>query len=256
MAFFIFKKLVALLVTPLGISLLLMFIGLFYFFKKPTRSFIFLISGIATLTLSALPPVADYFLRPIEYAYPTFAHSEKPVDYIAVLGCHHTNNELLPVTSQLRACSLKRITEAVRIANIHPEAIIITSGYFGKKVISHAEKVRQAAIALGINQNRVIVADFAKDTEEEAQQIALHTLGKNLVLVSSASHMIRAMKYFELTGVTPIPAPAGHLSHISSGKDNHNFINYGYYIPSTRALEKTGIALYERLSMLWQWIKS
>ena len=67
-------------------------------------------------------------MHPIENNFVSYQYTEKPVDYIAILGCGNTTNPELPATSQLFPCSLQRLVEALRIFKLHPEAQLITSG--------------------------------------------------------------------------------------------------------------------------------
>ena len=126
------------------------------------------------------------------------------------LGCGHTSDNKLPATSQLYACSLERLVEAVRIYQLHPEARIITSGSAFTDPSSNAMKVKEAAISLGIPASKIITENFPKDTEEEAQLIAPRIQHTNSVLITNADHIPRALEYFHQYGAYPIAAPASH----------------------------------------------
>jgi uncharacterized SAM-binding protein YcdF (DUF218 family) len=190
-------------------------------------------------------------MLPIEANYAPYVKQDKPIDYIIVLGCRHTNNPTLPVTSQLGTCSLQRMVEALRIYHLHPEARIITSGYSGSNKTSNAEVVKQALVLLGVPAQKVITENFPKDTEEEALLIAPRVLGTQVILVTNADHMPRSMNYFEAQGVNPIAAPTGYwVKNIDADK------GWAYYLPNGRKLDQTTTAWYETLGRVVQWFKA
>ncbi len=234
---------------PINITLLLLVTSLMLTKANARLSRRLLLCATLILAISSIPYVADKSIYSFEKNYESFSRSSTPVDYIIVLGCGHHSNDALPATSQLKPCSLSRLVEAIRIYRLHPEAQIITSGSGGQDEMSNAEKVKNAAIALGVPENKILLEVFPKDTREEAQLIAPRVKGKNTVLVTDAYHLPRAMKYFALEGVTPIPAPAGfYVKNIEQQLVWQNFL------PQSQSLVKSSIAWYEAMGQLWQWI--
>ena len=232
------------MLMPLSIILLLLFIAILFYRLKPKLSFSSLLLASALLFFSSFAPLSDTLMTPLEDNYPAFTKSEKPIDYIIILGGAHRSAKGLPATSQLKSSSLARLVEAVRIYHLHPEAQIITSGYASDDESSNAEKVKQAAIILGIPKHKILTENFPQDTEEEAQLIAPRVLNRNVVLVTSASHLPRAMAYFKKYGVNAIPAPAS-----PSVKDNGQKA-WSYYLPHVTKLQQTTGAWYEALGRI------
>ncbi len=235
---------------PLSIILMLLLFAIIFTKTRPKVSYRCLILAFSMLILASLAPIADRIMAPIEDHYEAFTRSAKPVDYVIVLGCGHTTDPTLPETSQLKVCSLQRLVEALRIYRIHPEATIITSGASHSDEVSNAQKMKLAAISLGIPAEKILVETFPKDTEEEAQLIAPRVLGKNVILITNADHMPRSMNYFQQEGVYPIAAPAGKWVKDPNGK-----ADWGYYVPSIKKFEQTTNAWYETIGRLVQWLK-
>ncbi|NQZ83358.1 MAG: YdcF family protein [Colwellia sp.] len=250
MDLFLLKKIISTSIMPLSIITILLFLALLFAKKKPGLSFKYLLAGFSLLLLSTMPPVADYLMQPIEDNYPAFTKQNKPVDYIVILGCGHTSDKRLPALSQLKICSLQRLVEAFRIYQLHPEAQMITSGHAFGDVMSNAQKVKQAAVSLGIPATKILVENFPKDTEEEAELIASRVKGSTVVLITNANHMPRSMKYFEEQGVNPIAAPAGYWV-----KNNGSTNDWRYYIPNASKLKQTTTVWYETLGRVVQWLK-
>jgi uncharacterized SAM-binding protein YcdF (DUF218 family) len=249
MDLFLLKKIIGLLVMPLSLVIILLFIAILFYRKRSNLSFNALIFATVILVISSLPPASDTFMAPLEDNYPAFTRSSDPVDYIVVLGCSHTTVHSLPATSQLKACSLERLVEAIRIYQIHPEAHIITSGFAADDESSNAEKVKQAAVLLGVPAYKIITENFPQDTEEEAELIAPRVRNKNVVLVTNANHLPRAMKYFQQQGINATPAPASPWVKEGGHK------NWSYYVPNANKLKQTSTAWYETLGRTVQWLK-
>ena len=251
MDLFLLKKIIGMLLMPVNLILLLLIIALIFYKVRPGLSFKCFFLGTLLLLLATLPPVADKVMAPLERQYEAFTLSATPLDYIVVLGCSHTNDDALPAIAQLEYCSLQRLAEAVRIYRLHPEASIITSGSAVSHGSSNAEKVKLAAISLGIPPNKIINENAPKDTEEEAELIAPRVRGKQVVLVTNADHMPRAMAYFQAQGIEPIPAPAAFW--VKGQPENKA---WHYYFPHAKTLEQTTRAWYENLGRLVLWFKS
>ena len=245
---FIFKKLIAVLVMPLSLSILTLLLGLLLIKHKVSTKFF--VASFFLLFISSFNPVADRLMHQLENQYEAFRLSPEPVDYIVILGCGHQTNDALSATSQLKPCSLQRLVEGVRIFRLHPEAKLVTSGYGLANDAPNAEKVKQAAIALGVPSNKILTEPYPKDTQEEAELISSRVKGKNVVLVTDAYHLPRAMGYFQMNGVNATPAPAGY--YVKNINAEHNLL---YYFPSVYALQKSSIIWYEYMGQLHQWIQ-
>ncbi|WDD96787.1 ElyC/SanA/YdcF family protein [Thalassomonas actiniarum] len=251
MDLFLLKKVLGLLLMPVNLILLFLFFALVFYKLKPGLSFKCLVLGFFTLLLSSLPPVADKVMAPIETQYEAFRQSSKPVDYIVILGCSHSNDDALPAIAQLEYCSLQRLAEAVRIFKLHPEATLVSTGSAVTQGTSNAEKVRQAAISLGVPEHKIINENNARDTEEEAELVAPRVRGKHMVLVTNADHMPRAMAYFKAQGLSPTPAPAAFWV-----KGDGQNKQWHYYFPHAKTLVQSTRAWYEYLGQLALWFKS
>ena len=121
------------------------------------------------------------------------------------------------------------------------------SGFGDSK--SHAELLEELATSFSIPANRIIRLDETKDTHQEAQQMSVLINGKKAALVTSATHMPRAMQLFELYNAFPIPAPTQYLA-----KTNQHDLPAYYYIPSAYQAYKAETAFHEYLGGLQRWL--
>ncbi|MCW9025865.1 MAG: YdcF family protein, partial [Thiovulaceae bacterium] len=98
------------------------------------------------------------------------------------------------------------------------------------------------AIALGIPEKDIIINGLPKDTYEEAEFSKHIVKDKKFALVTSATHMPRAMMMFKSKGMNPISAPTYFKK---SGE--YDFLQ----LPSTTSFERSRMAIHEYLGILW-----
>lgn len=212
MGFFL-KKAIGFALMPMTSSVILILMGLVFVLLKRWEKFGkgLIGVGVVYLVIMSWSPFGTWLLRPIEQTYPPIAAST-PVDFIVVLGNAVSSDEAIPLAGQFSSSARARIHEGVRLANAYPQATLILTGYAGHNSRPIAEVYADYARALGITPNRIVTVSSAKDTKEEAIAAGAISNGKPLALVTSASHMPRAVLLFQQQGVEPIPAPTFYLA--------------------------------------------
>lgn len=244
---FLAKKWLGSLLLPLPLLLFLAVFGVFLLWLRHKRSgMLFIVLPLLALVLLSTRPVANALIAPLESTYAPFEANSQPVDDIIVLGAAQVADPRLPLLSQLGNAALARISEGVRLAHAYPEARLILSGYAGGEGRSSAELYGEVALAFGIDAARIVMLPEPKDTAEEAAAIAPLIEGRRAVLVSSASHLPRAMTLFANEGATPWPAPVDHQAKESAGT-----LPLYTYLPRARYLERSELAWHEYLGRLW-----
>jgi len=235
---------------PVPLVIIILMLGLFLLYRKRGRSGSFTVL-LATLLLVvfSFPMLPNALLRPLELTYPQFDMSTS-VTKIVVLGCRHVNDRQLPITSQLAPCSVVRATEAIRIYQRNPNAIIITSGSVGNEPFSNAYMTKQLIIAMGVPAVNIIEVEKSRDTEEEAMNLAKLVKREKFALVTSASHMKRAMTLFTTQNLYPVAAPTMHFA-----KQSDSDVLAPIY-PSADNLDKLERWWYEAMGNAWVWFKS
>lgn len=148
------------------------------------------------------------------------------------------------ISSQNAAYS--RIFEAARLyydckAQSKLCHILPTGGDPGRHGVSEAEIMQKELIAIGINNSDIITEDKSDNTFENAQFSSRLILKENfdyLVLVTSGTHMKRALNAFAQFDIKALPAPADHLSIKTSWK----YLYQNFYV--------TDLALHEYVGYL------
>lgn len=248
---FTLKKYVGGLLLPLPFLLLVMgvAIALLWFTRWQKSARTLLTLSWLTLLLISLQPVADKMLESIESRYPTWRGGEK-VSYIVVLGGGYTWNPEWAPSSNLVNNSLPRVTEGVRLWLANPGAKMIFTGAAAPgNPVSTAEAGAGVAQSLGVPRADIITLDSPKDTEEEAAAVAKLLGQQPFLLVTSASHLPRAMVFFHQQGLQPVPAPANQLAITSPLQ------TFERVIPSPVWLMHSDRVAYETLGRIWQKLK-
>lgn len=248
---FTLKKIVGGLMLPLPLLLLVIGAGiaLVWFSRWQKTGKVFISVGWLMLLLLSIQPVADRLLKPIEESYPTWHGSER-VQYIVVLGGGYTWNESWAPSSNLIGNSLPRLNEGIRLWRANPGAKMIFTGAAAiTNPVSTAEAGARVAESLGVPRSDIITLDQPKDTEEEAASVKQAIGDAPFLLVTSASHLPRAMIFFKHVGLKPLPAPANQLA-IDSPLNP-----WERAIPSPVWLMHSDRVGYETLGRIWQWLK-
>lgn len=246
---FFVKKLISAFSMPLTIAVLLLAIAIFmlWFDKSRNAGKWMATIGIIFLYLISFAPFSNLLLAPIEQSYPYYQYSEdkssaEKVGFIVVLGHISKDDPNLPLSSRLSPETINRLVEGISIYRQHKGSKLIFSGVNSEEYGSHPERVKQMSIALGVPEADIIVVNGPKDTHDEARAIKSIVNTEKFALVTSASHMQRAMALFLGQGLNPVAAPT--YFRVKAGK------SIGFF-PSPFAIEKTQFAVYEYLGYLW-----
>lgn len=203
---FLLKKIISALILPIPMALSSLLVGALLLRRWPRMGKGLMILGPAYLLLLSFSPFSVWLTNSLELRYPVY--QGQPVDYVFVLGNAHMSHPDRPPEQQLSAAAKGRLWEGLRIWRQNPDATLVVSGYGGLDPIPHALLARDAAIANGVPAEQIITLPAALDTGEEAMLTAEFAQGKSAALVTSATHMHRALKHYHGAGLAPIPSPA------------------------------------------------
>lgn len=189
-----------------------------YWIKNDNPNLFIAVSGIG-ITLFLLASTSSFpktLIHSIEKKY-------TPIDlnqldstktyYIHVLGAGSAVQSSLPATMSLSATTLTRLVEGIRIYLRLNNAVLVTSAAIEGEKISQARLTKDAAISLGVKKEAIEMLETPTSTLEEASAFKeKFGTNKNVILVTSALHMPRAVEIFSDTGIKVIPAPTDYLA--------------------------------------------
>lgn len=228
---------------PISLGLIGFFLGLLFLYNKNyKRAKIFLTLSFLWIAVIGYSPFSNYLIQPLENQYKSYLKVDSTINYVLVLGSAHVTNSEMPKLSHLSKTALMRLSEGIRIYRQLEKGKLILSGYEGDDKIRHALVLKDVAISLGVPKEDIITQEEAKDTEEEAIYVKKIVENERFILVTSASHMPRAMKIFEAEWLNPIPAPTDFMS-----KENGDYLRE----PRAKEIKKTEKAMHEYIGTLW-----
>jgi uncharacterized SAM-binding protein YcdF (DUF218 family) len=201
--------------------------------------------AIAIAFLSALSPVADALLRPLEQRYQPLAAGPAVRDaaFIVVLGSGYNPHHGVPITAAISDEGLVRIVEGVRLARVYHLRLVVSGGAaqgYPASALGYAELARD----LGMDPQELTVSAVGIDTHTEAVAITRLAGSRPFILVTSASHMPRAVALLRRAGAAPLPAPTGQRAF------DLNPLGWRQWLPGATGLHKTEIALHEYFGLL------
>jgi uncharacterized SAM-binding protein YcdF (DUF218 family) len=251
------KRLVAPLVLPMPFGLILILVGLIllWFTRRQKVGKLLVTLGTLIYVVLSCGPLSDAVVGRLETEYTSITDSQtlldKDVKWIVVLGGGYTADPVLPVTSQLAPATLGRLVEGIRLYRQFPGSKLILSGgtSVGYKV-TVAEAMAGAAEALGVPSGDLVLESESLNTEDEANLIGPMVGQDSFILVTSASHMPRAMALFKKRTMDPVPAPADYL--IKQGPPRS--FPWDLY-PDSDRLARADRAMHEYIGMVWAGVR-
>lgn len=228
---FIIKKVISMMLMPLSLGIFFALLALWFLHKENIKkSKRYLSFSILWIALVSYAPFANLMLYPLETIYPKLEKIPSNIKYILLLGGDKE----------------KRTWEALRLYHQIPNLKIITSGYALHDQISEADKTAKLLVESGVKNEDILRQSKVKDTQEEAISMKKRVGERPFILVTSAYHMPRAIKFFQQEGLNPIPAPTDFNNPKEDGL---------FSIFHSKQLQKTERAWHEYLGLLWMNIK-
>lgn len=243
------KILVAQLLMPLPVLLSLLLLGLLLVWAGwQRRGLVTSAAALVLLVLVSWAPVADRLLAPLETHYAALHDLpiEPDIAAVVVLGGGWHAAAPWSITGKLNESSAIRLMEGVRLWRQRPALpLVVTGASRNPEREPVARGYAEAARQLGVPPSRLQVLDTPTDTGLEARAVR-EALGEGarVALVTSASHMRRAMQHFRRAGLQPLAAP----THFLAARGLTNSLEY--WVPSATQLHKSERAIYERLGQL------
>ncbi len=248
---FFLKKLLGLLLMPSAMIFFIILIAWFCY-RKGLVKFARLLGllGCVAYYLLSTSAVPNMLISALERDFP--AYDGRKVDYVLVLGGWHASSPAKPLSSILGSESLNRLTEGLMIYRSNPGSKLLLSGYKARDSISHAKAASQVAVALGVPEEDIFLAEKVKDTAEEAKYWVEFISGKTMALVTTASHMPRSIYLFEkelklrnMSTQLVVPAPTHFTGCIN------DCFAWPHWIPRGDNLASADAAWHEYLGLIW-----
>ena len=217
---FFISKLLPLFVYPLGLSSLLIGLGLLWLWRYPRRATWAIALALFILFFSSNPTISNRLVSTLEWRY--FPPDPMPTaEAIVVLG-GATVPALAPRPWVEVSERGDRILYAARLYRQQRAPKLILSGgrvsWRGDSSdvyrSSEASDMREFALAMNVPESAMILEGNSLNTRQNAvnvQRILQQESIETVLLVTSALHMPRAVAIFQKLGIDVIPAPTDYL---------------------------------------------
>lgn len=166
-------------------------------------------------------------------------------DAIVVLACNYFEDDNLPFVSRWPNCSMQRNLHAALMYREHPMPIYLAGDVLGK-----TDKYPQASHnkyffeQMGVKSADIFIIPKGLNTETEVKALASILNGRHISLVTSASHLPRAVFYFEEKNIQVLPIPVEHFSRIN--------VQPVAGLPNAASLYRSERAIHEYLGLIYQ----
>jgi len=247
---YVFKKTVAFFLFPYRIGLFMILVGLVLLWStKRQKTGRWLASiGLGILCIASIGLVSNPMLNRLESRYPPITEfgPYQDVNWVVVLGGGAYPEGNLALLDRLTVETLTRLTEGIRILRqLQPSARILLSGGNPSGKVVEARAMQAAAVALGMENSRLVIEEKSWDTKDQARLIKDIVGQERCILVTSARHMPRAAALFRKQGLQVIPAPVGVIVKDPDESRPQD------YLPGVGSLGRTEKAIYEYLGTAW-----
>lgn len=237
------------LIDPFNVFWILVLTGsIFYVLKKPKKARLIFLLSVFWFLLISTPLFPTLMLNTLENQFDPVKVEDlegSRTDYhIIVLGGGHGVDSRLPQNSQLSTNALSRLNEGIRLQRQLSGSRLVLSGYAGSTFVSQAELLKQTAMLLGLDEGSLLVQSEPHNTIREAEVYSQSLAGDHpVIVVTSASHMPRAVMLFNQFGIDVIPSPTNYRL---IGERRNNWFG----LPSINNVQNLKISFYEYAAII------
>ena len=242
------SKIVWTVIAPGSLLLILVLFGWLLLMRGATRKAKWVLGFAAfAMLLIALVPLGDWLLEPLETRFPANPKMPTRIDGIIVLGGVEDGVRTAAWNQVEVNEAAERFLASLALARRYPSARVLFtsgSGSLTNQKIKGADVAKRLYLEQGLDPSRLILESNARNTVENAvlsRALAKPARGEVWVLVTSASHMPRAVGVFCKAGWPVLPYPVDH--HTVRGQSR--WIDYGL----TGNLDALNMAIKEWLGL-------
>ena len=235
------RELFFIISSPLSLSCLIVGIALIlrqFKFKRLYKACLY--SVISLVLLTTQPYFADLLLYPLEHeiTYSETIEGLEETDFIVSPACYYSTVGNVSEISRWSHCSLQRLVQASKLSKELDKPILVTGGNFlHDPDINYSQKAYDLLLDLGVPRKNLILVAKGIDTASEVESIKSYITKKDVILVTSATHVKRAWlllsEHCNVINIFPV--------------DFHSSGSVTPYLkrPSVVAMRRVEIAMYE-----------
>lgn len=248
--FFILSKVGEFFITPAHVGLFLTAFGVALLFSRFWRQGRTLASiGVVSLLVMSFSPLGALLILPLENRFPAPTENASAPDGVIVLGGSVDEGVSMARGRAALTDASERLTALVELSRRYPKARLVFTG--GSAALrgspySEAEIAKTFFAEMGIEHERVVYESRSRNTFENAvyaRELVAPKPGERWLLVTSASHMPRAIGIFRQIG---FPAVAFPVDYRTSG----SLSNWSLRNNAPEMLKLVDVAAHEWIGLL------
>ncbi len=213
---FVVGKILTMVMLPTALMVECVVLGLLL--RRFRAGRVLLVVGAAALAACLVLPVDAWMIRPLEDRFPAVATDPDRIDGVVLLGGGIDDLTSRDRNTPILTSAGNRVTTFVILAKRYPQARLVFTGGSGsiaQGVSNEAAYARILFEQLGLPPERVLFESRSRTTWENAvdtSALVRPKPGERWVLLTSASHMPRAVGVFRRAGWDVLPWPVGYQS--------------------------------------------
>lgn len=207
--FYIVSKITWFIVQPLNLFIFAVLLaGLLSFTRFHDTCRVLLIGGGIGLAVAGFSPLGFLLLGPLEDPH-RIAQLPETADGIIILG---GEIDWLVTVGRDRpelAAAADRLTSAVALSLLYPEALVVYSAQGGRPFASVTDSdIGQLLLSLGVAESRIRLESNSRNTDENVKYLLSMpeiSINQRWIVVTSAFHMSRALSVFKRHNWSVVP---------------------------------------------------
>ncbi len=229
------------LLVPSNLILLLAAAGFVCLATRRKRAALrFFTTALALYVFLGTAVLSSWMIASLEKQYPRVQAEEdlRDAKQIVILAGYAEKHPLLPLSSSVNFPSAYRLVEGLRIARMLPDSTVLVSGKGQVPAV-----MKELLVSMGMPAGKIQLDRDSVNTYESAINVKRLAGNRQLVLVTSAGHMPRAVRCFRKVGLDPAPAPTNHMRML-----RYRFTDF---LPSPAQLVYSDLAVREYIGIFW-----
>lgn len=168
---------------------------------------------------------------------------------ILVLGQGMPTDSDLPIRYRVNATFCQRLFEGVRVSRLIPESQILVSMAGDAPLKDKDAFIKEFAGTVGLPKERFVLLNGARDTKEEVRLAHQLVRTNRLIVVSSATHIPRALEIARKQSISAIPSPCDYTRQVAT---NAVYSITALPLPSSHGFELSNKAAHEWLGSIYE----
>lgn len=244
---FIIGKILAAIFFPPGLLILLAIVLIFLVRLGKRKAAYIIAAALAVIAYFLSTCVfSSLLILPLENEYKPLADARAASAIVVLGGGYNDHSPEYGTLGSLLPVAEKRAIYGLELARKYDLPLIFSGGkgYDSRAAGSEASSAERLWLSLGFDKQRITIETESLDTKGNASGIEEIAKGRNVLLVTSAFHMPRAMLSFEKVGIHAIPAPTDYRAKRSA-------LTWADFLPDASRLDVSRLALHEYLGILY-----